>query len=107
MSFFGHLESVACGLFSHDGKYLITGSEDITAKIWELKNQKLSLTVKGNGFHKAEICSMAVAKAKSIFATGSVENELAVTNYDSGNVVLCITAGETNHAIEAIAFCNE
>ena len=88
MSFFGHTDSVSCGLFSHEGKYLITGSEDCCVKVWELKNQTLLHTIKGRKFHQAPICSIAIAKTKSIIATGSFENELAISNFENANVKL-------------------
>ena len=42
----GHLEAITCLAFSHDGQYILTGSADTTAKIWNLKSQMLR-TVKG------------------------------------------------------------
>ena len=87
MSFFGHTDSVSCGSFTYDGKYLISGSEDSTSKVWDLKNQSLLHTIKGKKYHQASICSISVAKSKSIVATGSVENELAIANYENANVI--------------------
>ncbi len=88
MSFFGHSKSVTCGQFSFDGKYLLTGSDDISVKIWDLKNQSLIHTVKSKRFHQAAICSLAAAKKKNIMATGSMDNELGFLNYENGNVLL-------------------
>lgn len=87
MSFFGHTESVSCGAFSHDGKYLVTGSEDFSCKIWDLKNNSLANTIKGKKFHQSPILNLAMAKKKNIIATGSNENELGICNADNGTVI--------------------
>jgi WD40 repeat protein len=86
MSFFGHTDSVTVGLYSPDGKYLISGSEDFSVKVWELKNQVLSHTIKGKKFHQSPISALAVGRIKSIIATGSFSNELAISNYENGTV---------------------
>jgi len=86
MSFFGHTDSVSCGNFSHDGKYLVTGSEDCTAKVWDLKNESLLHTIKGKKYHQASISTLCVAKNKNIVATGSIENEVAIANYENASV---------------------
>ncbi len=86
MSFFGHTDSVSCGSFTPDGKALISGSEDCTTKVWDLKNQSLLHTFKGKAYHQASISTMCVAKNKSIVATGSIENEISIANYENLNV---------------------
>jgi len=86
MSFFGHTESVTCGAFSHDGKYVVTASEDLSCKIWDLKNNCLDNTIKGKKFHQSAILNLAMAKKKNIIATGSNDNEMAISNADNGNV---------------------
>jgi ribosome assembly protein SQT1 len=86
MSFFGHTDSVSCGVFSPDGKYLITASEDTCVKVWELKSQTLLHTIKGKKFHQAPISSIAISKTKNVIATGSFENELAISNFENANV---------------------
>ncbi len=87
MQFYGHSDSVNCGLFTHDGKFLITGSQDTTIKVWDLKNNKVLHTIKGVKFHKSPITAIALANGKSIIATGSLENEIAISNYETANVI--------------------
>jgi WD40 repeat protein len=88
MQFFGHSESITAGCFSHDGKALITASEDTSVRVWDLKNQKSLYTIKGVKYHKAPILTMVLAKKKSIIATGSLDCEIAVANYENANVYL-------------------
>jgi WD40 repeat protein len=87
MSFFGHTESVTCGKFTPDGKYLVTTSEDCSTKIWDLKNNTILYTIKGKKYHKAPVSALALGKNKAIIATGSFENEIALASYESGNVI--------------------
>ena len=107
LKFYGHAESVSCGQFTHDGKLLITASEDTSVRVWDLKFNKLMHTIKSVKFHKAPISAMALAKEKSIIATGSFENEIAISNYETAGVLLSLTVGKEGNSIENIAFCNE
>jgi WD40 repeat protein len=47
---------------------------------------------------------MALAKEKTIIATGSFENEISISNYESANVLLTLTVGKEGNSIENIAF---
>lgn len=107
MSLFGHIAACSAGSFSPDGKTLITASSDKTLKVWELKNQKCTYTIKGHRFHKADILCMAVARKKSLAATGSAFNEVGITNYETGNIVHFFDSGNDNFSIENIAFVND
>ena len=90
MSLYGHGDCCSCGMFSIDGKILITGSHDKSAKIWELKNQSCKYTVKGYKYHNADILCMAIGANKNIMASGSGYNEIGIVNYDSGNVIILL-----------------
>ncbi len=43
----GHLDSVRSVIISPDGKYIISGSEDCTIKIWDIKRGKCLNTLEG------------------------------------------------------------
>ncbi len=85
-SLYGHNDACSAGSFSLDGKMLLTASNDKTVKVWELKTSHCKYTIRGNKYHKADILCMAIAKTKSLVATGSGFNELGIVNYDNGNV---------------------
>ena len=94
----GHLSSVNSVAFSPDGKRLATGSDDNTAKIWDLQSGKIVLTLKG---HSA-VNSVAFSPDGKKLATGSDDNTAKIWDLQSGKAAL-ILEGHSN-AIESIAF---
>lgn len=86
MSFFGHSEPVSCGSFTNDGKLLITGSEDKSLKIWNLKDQKLIYTINDRKYHQGSITSIALSESRYLAVTTSDKNEVGIVNYESGKV---------------------
>lgn len=107
-NFFSHIQSCTCGGFVNQGKNLVSASEDMSFKIYDLKNQKILATIKGNKYHQSPILSMAIAQSKPIAATGSESGELGLVNYENGNILYL-----NNHfdgddkPIETISFCNK
>lgn len=57
VTLFGHTQSVKAAKFTKDGKYVITGSDDQTLKVWDAKTGKLKLSHFVNG----AIYSIAIA----------------------------------------------
>ena len=86
MSLYGHSNSISCGMFSIDGKTLLTGSNDKSTKVWDLKKQNCKYTLKGFKYHKADILCLAIGKNRNLMATGSAFNEVGIVNYESGSV---------------------
>lgn len=89
-SLYGHSDSCSAGLFSLDGKSIITSSHDRSVKVWELKTPYCKFTFKGLKFHKADILCMAIGSKKNIVATGSGYNEVGIVNYETGSVSINI-----------------
>jgi len=67
----GHTSSISSVTFSPDGKRIVTGSEDNTAKVWDALTGKETLTLKG---HTKAIHSVAFSPDGKRILTGSKDN---------------------------------
>ncbi len=96
--------------FSRDGKYLISGSADKTAKIWKTEDFSLIDTIK---FHTKEVYAVKIIKSRSGYfaVTAGYDNQIAlydmaqrkVVKRDRKNYKLKYLAVSQNH----IAVCGE
>ncbi|MFM7151103.1 MAG: WD40 repeat domain-containing protein, partial [Gemmataceae bacterium] len=66
-TFWGHADDVIGAVYSPDGRRLITGSWDETAKVWDLESGRLLLTLKGQ---PGEILCVAISPDGKRIATG-------------------------------------
>ena len=75
----GHTGSVACVAFSPDGKRIVTGSEDSTAKVWDATTGDQAVTLRGGG------SAVAFSPDGSHFASGCNSYEFMrarIMNFD-------------------------
>ncbi|MBX7206632.1 MAG: hypothetical protein K1X81_14515, partial [Bacteroidia bacterium] len=82
----GHTWKVTCIAISKDEKYVVTGSNDGTAKVWELTTGKLLYSYEGYGYN---VRSVAISPDNSKIAVASYERNTTnhgVRVYDSGLV---------------------
>jgi len=109
-SFFNHTESCTCGQFFNDGKKLISGGEDFAIKIYDLKEKKLELNIKGKKFLQNPVTCMDVCKSKDIAVVCSIANEFCLINHQNGNVLYYRQYASQNNdkicSIENVCFCN-
>ncbi len=75
--FNGHQGSVKSIAFSPDGKYMASGSQDKTVKIWSLELKKELTTLKG---HKKAVISVSFSYDGKYLASGSDDGMIKLWN---------------------------
>ena len=71
----GHTASVASVAFLPDGKRVLTGSQDNTAKLWDADTGKEILTLKG---HSEEVTCVAASTSGRYILTSSRDGTAVV-----------------------------
>lgn len=79
----GHRNTLRSVAFSPDGKMLATGSEDNTAKVWNLETGEPILTLEG---HRNFVASVAFSFDGKKLATGSEDNTVKIWNLENGKL---------------------
>jgi WD40 repeat protein len=77
----GHSQTIWSLAFSPDGKSLITGSADHSAKLWELPAGKEKATLKG---HKGDVRAVAFSPDGKTVATGSYDTSIKLWDTATG-----------------------
>ncbi len=80
----GPLNAVA---ISSDDRFIVTGSEDKTAKIWDVGSGECIATLMG---HTGEICSVAISGDDSFIVTGSYDLTAKIWDFDSGTCLMTL-----------------
>ena len=108
-NFYSHNEPCTCGMFLDEGKKLISGGEDASVKIYELKEKKVEYTIKGKKFIQNPITCIDVCKSKAIAVVCSIANEFCLINYQNGNILFYrqypSISQENACSIENVCFC--
>ncbi|NOZ34969.1 MAG: hypothetical protein GXO80_06690 [Chlorobi bacterium] len=73
----GHLGAVKIAVFSPDGKYLVTGGRDRTAKLWEVATGREMRTFLG---HEGTVQAVCFTPDGKYVATGSTDNTVKLWN---------------------------
>ncbi len=77
----GHSDCVVSVAFSPDGKYIISGSDDKTIKIWDAKSGKCLRTLEG---HSDWVISVAFSLDGKYIVSGSNDNTAKIWDVNSG-----------------------
>ena len=80
----GHGNAIIDISFSHDGRYLVSGSLDKSARIWEVLSQKSLQVLKG---HKNLVCKTLFSPDSKVVATGSFDHTLRLWNANDGSLI--------------------
>ena len=83
----GHSDQVYSAAFSPDGRYIVTGSFDHTAKVWDAKIGKELLTLKG---HSSVVYPAAFSPDGRWIVTGSYDNTAKVWGASGGKELLTL-----------------
>lgn len=86
--FNGHSGPVTSGMFTPDGKRIVTVSEDATLIVWDPKTATAvyRLTSEDARFHSDVITCLAISKDSSLAMTGSADRTAKLINLHSGTV---------------------
>jgi WD40 repeat protein len=79
----GHHGRVVALSFSHNGKLLLTGSTDATAKVWNLDSGR-AVTLSG---HRDDLTSARFSPDDRLVATASIDHDVRLWNALTGSLV--------------------
>ena len=83
----GHTAAVSSVSFSGDGRTVVTGSRDKTARIWEAGTGRLVHTLKA---HKDAVTAVAFNPEGSVVASGSVDRTIIIWDAGSGQPITAL-----------------
>ncbi len=89
MTFKAHSDVVNSATYSPDGKFILTNSNDTTAKVWDASNYKLILTLRG---HTGKIHSAAYKHDGNRIITAGGDRTIRLWDAKTGNELLKFSA---------------
>ncbi|OMJ90157.1 hypothetical protein SteCoe_7551 [Stentor coeruleus] len=80
-NFEGHRKNISCMKFSQDGRILVTGSEDLTIRVWDLKTGHCYIILEG---HVDLIFSLDISSNSSEIISGGKEGVVKLWDTTTG-----------------------
>ena len=97
----GHQGAVKVAVFSPDGKFLITGGRDKTAKLWEVSTGREMRSFIG---HSGTVQALCFSPDGSLIATGSADKSVKLWKVATGDLIRTF---EDDNIITSIAFTSD
>jgi WD40 repeat protein len=95
----GHTDAVDAIAFTPDGKRVVTGSFDHTARVWEVATARPLLTLRG---HRGAVMSVVVDPAGTTLATAGIDTSIKLWNPASGKLRVTLLGHKS--WVNAVAF---
>jgi WD40 repeat protein len=83
-TFEGHLDAINSVAVAINNKFIVTGSSDKTAKIWDVQSGKLLFTLEG---HEWKVTSVAISLDCKYIVTGSTDGSVKLWNAENGTII--------------------
>jgi WD40 repeat protein len=100
--FIGHRSSVNSITFSPNGKYLASGSDDNTVKLWSMESQNEIITLQG---HRGWVYSVAFSPDGKYLASGSDDTMVKLWIVESWEEVTTLQGH--NSSVFSVAFSSD
>ena len=98
----GHANAVNCVALSPDGRRIVTGSRDSTAKVWDFRTGRELLTLRG---HSASILTVAFSSDGRRIFTGSEDK--TVRTWDSGTGKPLLSLNQRSGSISCLSLSSD
>ena len=91
----GHIAAVNSVAFSSCGKYIASGSDDMTIKLWEASTGREIITIYG---HTSKIHSVTFSPDDKLILSASYDNIIKLWDAENGNEIRTLTGGTSSIA---------
>ena len=81
----GHAEAVVSVAFSPNGQHIVSGSSDMTVRVWDAETGQSTLTMQG---HTSAVMSVAYSPNGQHIASGSYDETVRVWDAETGQSLL-------------------